>query len=447
MKLRFGLLASNAGTLEPWLLSQFRPYGLKMLRQYDSGDPDRFERCRTDGEYILCQRFSEKLHKIMGRTRGVFSSPKSEGARGFKSSSLRQAGRDLCHSLEIHAKFAQVRGFPHRQMKEVLFAAGASSLGCTGTATPVSKFSGFNFGRNMRNELHKRRANSNEESRSSLGLKLPCLAPFASAAFCATNRSMKSRHAAALALLGWYLMVPMRVARAILSGMPAVRLRPGSLVLPTALLASMAPLLGACTYPTFASRSTGVEHAPKVDAALRQKYEADIEQSLKVGDVGGAVEALRRYQQIDPEDKSNIARWKAQVWSAVAAQDQGIDRHQKKAIHRTLAALREDYPDLRAMNQRAFEGWIGKDTSAAGVPMLSGIAISGHTLELKVPDRNLSQSALAPQKFAQLNDAFSVWCRCDGATHVASDTTGFPVYLARLNPAVSRSEVLVLPQR
>jgi hypothetical protein len=30
---------------------------------------------------------------------------------------------------------------------------------------------------------------------------------------------------------------------------------------------------------------------------------------------------------------------------------------------------------------------------------------------------------------------------------VASDTTGFPVYLARLNLAVSRSEVLVLPQR
>jgi hypothetical protein len=33
-------------------------------------------------------RGSEKLRKIMGRTRGVFSSPKSEGARGFKSPSL-----------------------------------------------------------------------------------------------------------------------------------------------------------------------------------------------------------------------------------------------------------------------------------------------------------------------------------------------------------------------
>jgi hypothetical protein len=42
----------------------------------------------------------------MGRTRGVFSSPKSEGARGFKSSSLRQAGSDLWHSLENPARFA-----------------------------------------------------------------------------------------------------------------------------------------------------------------------------------------------------------------------------------------------------------------------------------------------------------------------------------------------------
>jgi len=99
------------------------------------------------------------------------------------------------------------------------------------------------------------------------------------------------------------------------------------------------------------------------------------------------------------------------------------------------------------MNQRAFKRWIGKDTSDAGVPMLSGIAINGHTLELKVPDDNLKQSELSPEKFARINDAFSVWCQCDGATHVASDSTGLPVYLARLNPAMDRSEVLVLPWR
>jgi hypothetical protein len=128
-------------------------------------------------------------------------------------------------------------------------------------------------------------------------------------------------------------------------------------------------------------------------------------------------------------------------------QDASLDRRQNKTIRRTLAALRSDYPHLRRMNQSAFERWVGNDTSSAGVPMLSGIAITGHTLELKVPERNLGQSALSPQKFAQINDAFSVWCRCDGATHVASDANGFPVYLARLNPAVSRSEVLVLPQR
>jgi hypothetical protein len=79
--------------------------------------------------------------------------------------------------------------------------------------------------------------------------------------------------------------------------------------------------------------------------------------------------------------------------------------------------------------------------------MLSAIAITGHTLELKVSDDNLKQSALAPQSFARINDAFSVWCQCEGATHVASDSTGLPVYLARLNPSMARSEVLVLPWR
>ena len=64
-----------------------------------------------------------------------------------------------------------------------------------------------------------------------------------------------------------------------------------------------------------------------------------------------------------------------------------------------------------------------------------------------MPDSNLEQSALSPEKFAQINDAFSVWCQCDGATHVASGGTGLPVYLARLNPVMARSEVLVLPWR
>lgn len=193
--------------------------------------------------------------------------------------------------------------------------------------------------------------------------------------------------------------------------------------------------------------STSGENVAKIDAILRQQDEAEIEHALKVGDIAGAVAALRSYHRIAPEDTANIARWDRQIWAVVVRQDQGMARRQKKAIHRTLSVLREDYPRLRSMNQHAFTRWIGKDTSASGVPMLSGIAIAGHTLELKVPERNLDQSALSPQKFAQINDAFSVWCQCDGATHVASDATGLPVYLARLNPVVSRSEVLVLPRR
>ncbi len=217
-------------------------------------------------------------------------------------------------------------------------------------------------------------------------------------------------------------------------------------------------VIGAPTYSLLRQQQTCAEAAAqpgstsganlaKIDAVIRQQDEAEIEHALKVGDIAGAVAALRSYHRIAPDDTANIARWDRQIWAAVVRQDQGMARRQKKAIHRTLSVLREDYPKLRSMNQHAFTRWLGKDTSASGVPMLSGIAITGHTLELKVPESNLDQSALSPQKFAQINDAFSVWCYCDGATHVASDATGLPVYLARLNPVMSRSEVLVLPRR
>jgi hypothetical protein len=193
--------------------------------------------------------------------------------------------------------------------------------------------------------------------------------------------------------------------------------------------------------------SSSAQRLAKIDAELGQQYEAQFDQGLHAGDIGAAVAALRGYERTVPNDTAKIARLEHRLWVVVDRQDQGLGRRQKRQVHRALALLSEDYPGLQLMNQRSFKRWIGKDTTAAGIPMLSQIAITGHTLELKAPDDNLKQSALSPQKFARINDAFSVWCQCDGATHVASDSTGLPVYLARLNPVMDRSEVLVLPWR
>jgi hypothetical protein len=184
-----------------------------------------------------------------------------------------------------------------------------------------------------------------------------------------------------------------------------------------------------------------------VDAKLGAQYQAQFERALKEDSIAGAAAAVRDYERIAPHDAPTIARLDRRLWAAIERRDRGLARANKRHIHRALAALSGDYPGLHLMNQHAFKRWVGKDTSPAGVPMLSEIAISGHTLELKVPDGNLRQSALGPEKFARINDAFSVWCQCDGATHVASDSTGLPVYLARLNPVMARSEVLVLPWR
>lgn len=193
--------------------------------------------------------------------------------------------------------------------------------------------------------------------------------------------------------------------------------------------------------------SSSGDRLAKVNAALGAQYKADFERALRAGDLGGAAAAVRDYERIAPRDTQTLADLERRLWAAIDRRDRSVARRGKRHIHQTLVVLSEDYPGLHLMNQRAFKRWIGKDTSAAGVSMVSAIAITGHTLELKVPDDNLKQSALSPEKFARINDAFSVWCQCDGATHVAADSTGLPVYLARLNPTMARSEVLVLPWR
>ena len=193
--------------------------------------------------------------------------------------------------------------------------------------------------------------------------------------------------------------------------------------------------------------SSSGERLAKINAEIGAQYKSEFERSLAAGNLGNAVAAVRGYERVEPGDTQTIAHMNHRLWAAVDHQDQKIARHKKGHVHLALEALDDDYPGLQRMNQRAFKRWVGKGISPSGAPMVSAIAITGHTLELKVPDNNLKQSALAPQKFAQINDAFSVWCQCDGATHVASDSTGLPVYLARFNPSMARSEVLVLPWR
>ncbi|GEM_PF-660066 len=183
-----------------------------------------------------------------------------------------------------------------------------------------------------------------------------------------------------------------------------------------------------------------------IDSDLKRQEAASFQQALHNGDIGRASSALQTYLRVAPDDTGNVSRMERQLWTAVDRRDQISLRHSKRHVRHVLVVLNEDYPGLHMMNQRAFKRWIGRDTSAAGVPMLSAIAITGHTLELKVPDDNLKQSAIAPEKFARINDAFSVWCQCDGSTHVAVDSNGLPVYLARLNLQMARSEVLVLPR-
>lgn len=202
-----------------------------------------------------------------------------------------------------------------------------------------------------------------------------------------------------------------------------------------------------CAKAALEPGSVSGERLAEIEAAIRQEKEAEVADALKSGDIASAVAAVRAYESVAPEDARTLAQWNQRIWSAVDRQDRRMGKHRKIRVHQTLAALKQDYPRLHLMNQHAFERWVGKNIANAGTPIPSQIRISGHTLELRLPDGDLQLSALGPEKFAHINDAFSVWCQCDGDTHVASSGIGLPVYLAWLNPSMARSEVLVLPWR
>src|SRR5262249_31201097 len=103
------------------------------------------------------------------------------------------------------------------------------------------------------------------------------------------------------------------------------------------------------------------ERLAKIDAAIRQEQETEMDQALKAGDVASAVAALRAYEQIAPCDSKTLAQWNQRIWSVVDREDRQIGKHHKTRLHQTLVMLKQDYPQLHLMNQHAFKRWVGKD--------------------------------------------------------------------------------------
>jgi hypothetical protein len=185
----------------------------------------------------------------------------------------------------------------------------------------------------------------------------------------------------------------------------------------------------------------------KIQASITRSASQEIATALRQKDLPRAEAAALKYEATPGADPTLAANWSRQIWRMSEERDHGLERTRRARLRPAISHLTGEYPQMRKMGTVAFRNWIIKSATVSGTPMVSSVAIRGDTLELWVPDRNLSTVALNLNRFVSINDALVARCGCDGRTNVGIWDTGLPAYLLRLDPDTLRSEILILPHQ
>ena len=183
-----------------------------------------------------------------------------------------------------------------------------------------------------------------------------------------------------------------------------------------------------------------------IEAAERATETNNINRAIADNDLAGAEAAIARYRAIPGADPHEISKWSKQLWIIVAHDDASAAKSRRRALKPAISQAARQYPQVHAMNDRAFARWVEKNMRVDGTSLVSSVKIANRTLTLRIPDSQLAAAATNLDRFAKVNDAMVARCGCDGQTNVALQNGELPAYLVRLDPATRRSEILVLAQ-
>jgi len=192
----------------------------------------------------------------------------------------------------------------------------------------------------------------------------------------------------------------------------------------------------------------GSDSAPilaRIEEAQRVEWSQRVAAAIHNHDFPGAEDAIVMYRSIPGADPTLVSAWSRQLWTAVE-HDNGHTTLRSRALAPAISQLAREYPHLGTMDNRAFRHWIENNMMVSGTPLVSGIEIGKHDVNLWIPANQLSVAALNLDRFTRVNDAQIVRCRCDGRTNIALQSSGLPAYLVRLDPETRRSEILILAQ-
>jgi hypothetical protein len=172
-----------------------------------------------------------------------------------------------------------------------------------------------------------------------------------------------------------------------------------------------------------------------------------VQTSLASNDLAGAQRAALEYGAAPDADQKMLAQWRQQIWTMSESWgDRDGSRKARREIKGAVAELRRQYPHERKMAHEAFAQWIAKQGAAQGEPLFSRIDVRDDNVQLWVAGDKVPALAFNMEKLVKVNDALVARCGCDARTNVGDSDTGFPVYLVRLDPETSQSQVIILPR-
>jgi len=199
-----------------------------------------------------------------------------------------------------------------------------------------------------------------------------------------------------------------------------------------------------CTEAASEPGSQGAEVLARVDGAIEQADNDQVNAAIKSGDLAAAEAAVEDYESLPGANQVQVAHWSNQMWKLVKQTDERPTPSRKAALGSAIATLKRTHADARKMNDAAFKHWVVQTATVDGKPLVSDPRLEHGRLKLDLIEPNLSAAALNLDKFALINDTVVARCGCDGRTDVGVGTGDLPAYVVRLDPETRSSEVLIL---
>jgi hypothetical protein len=197
-----------------------------------------------------------------------------------------------------------------------------------------------------------------------------------------------------------------------------------------------------CSEASAESGSRSGEILSRIDSAILQADDEQIDAAIKAGDLAAAEAAVRDYESIPGADQVQVARWSNRMWKLVEEKESQPSKVSKHVMNTAIATLRRSHADARKMSDAAFKRWILETATVDGKPIVRDPRLEHGRLKLGL--EGLAPAALNLDKLAQINDAVVARCGCNARTDVGVGAGNMPAYVVRLDPEIRRSEVLIL---